>query len=247
MTHPARLVIACLAFGIIAQAMATAALAQADREPIRIIYDTDFGEDIDDAWALALAVRSPELDVKLVTINFGGVRYKLKMVAKFLDALGRDDIPIAVGRSNKRFKPRYYDWAGDYKLADDGGPISRKAVDKMIEVIEADETGRLKIVPVGSMLNVAGVVQRRPALARREPAEGRHRPLVAARGEGDAFRRADPRDRRRRQGRDLSIAQRPGRGRQGAGGRLQRHAGVDVDLRSDRGDVRRPACRDLRP
>ncbi len=37
----------------------------------------------------------------------------------------------------------------------------------MIEVIDADQKGRLKIVPVGSMLNVAGMLAKRPELAKR--------------------------------------------------------------------------------
>ncbi len=34
---------------------------------IPVILDTDIGSDIDDTWALAFLLRSPELDLKLVT------------------------------------------------------------------------------------------------------------------------------------------------------------------------------------
>src|SRR4029077_8738856 len=43
-----------------------AALCQAQQR-IPIIFDTDIGDDIDDALALALALQSPELDVRAVT------------------------------------------------------------------------------------------------------------------------------------------------------------------------------------
>lgn len=167
MTIAARLILFCTVLASTTGIASHALAEDAGREPIPIIYDTDFGEDIDDAWALALAVRSPELDVKLVTINFGGVRYKARMVAKLLDALGRDDIPIAIGRSRKQWRPRYYAWAKDYDVKEYAGEISKDAVGKMIETIEADRTGRLKVVPVGSMLNVAEVVKRRPDLVKR--------------------------------------------------------------------------------
>ena len=160
-------VLATLALLLTAGPWAPDALADSREQPIPVIYDTDLGEDIDDAWALAFAVRCPELDVKLVTINFGGVRYKAPMVAKLLTALGRDDIPIAIGESNKRFRPRYFGWAEDYDLDDYAGELSEDAVSRMIEVIEADETGRLKILAVGSMLNVAGVLKKRPEVAER--------------------------------------------------------------------------------
>lgn len=140
--------------------------ASAD-SPIPVIYDTDLGEDIDDVWALAFLVHSPELELKLVTINFGDVERKAKIVAKLLTVLGRDDVPIAIGRSDERSMPRYYDWANDFDLSSYAGPVSDDAVTKMIEQVEADDTGRLHIVAVGPMLNVAGMLERRPELASR--------------------------------------------------------------------------------
>ena len=38
----------------------------------KIILDTDIGDDIDDAFALALAVRSPEIELVGVTTVFRG-------------------------------------------------------------------------------------------------------------------------------------------------------------------------------
>lgn len=35
-------------------------------EKIPVVLDTDLGSDIDDTWALAMLLRSPELDVKLI-------------------------------------------------------------------------------------------------------------------------------------------------------------------------------------
>ena len=36
------------------------------RKKIPVIYDSDIGDDIDDTWALAVLLKSPELDLKLV-------------------------------------------------------------------------------------------------------------------------------------------------------------------------------------
>jgi len=38
---------------------------------IPVILDTDIGDDIDDAYALALILRSPELDLRAVTTVYG--------------------------------------------------------------------------------------------------------------------------------------------------------------------------------
>ena len=160
-----------LAGALLCLLLVTPAAAQDAEEssapPIPVIYDTDIGGDIDDVWALSFLVHSPELELKLVTINKGGVRRKAQIAAKLLTAMGRDDVPIAIGRSDQRSTPRYYDWARDFELSDYDGPVHDGAVTEMIEEIEADDAGRLQILAVGSMLNVAGLLERRPELAGR--------------------------------------------------------------------------------
>ena len=42
--------------------------AAAPARAVPVIFDTDIGDDIDDALALALALQSPELDVRGVTL-----------------------------------------------------------------------------------------------------------------------------------------------------------------------------------
>ena len=72
-----------------------ATAATAVRTPVVLI--TDIGTDIDDSWALALALRSPELDVKLVVADPADTPYRARVAAKFLEASGRGDVPIAIG------------------------------------------------------------------------------------------------------------------------------------------------------
>src|SRR5512140_3908990 len=65
--------------------------------PIPIIIDTDPG--MDDALAILLALRSPELDVRGLTIVAGNVGSAQGAInaRKILKAAGRCDVPIAVG------------------------------------------------------------------------------------------------------------------------------------------------------
>src|SRR5471032_934954 len=85
----------CLA---LAPALVRAEPAAAARTPVILV--TDIGTDIDDSWALALALRSPELDVKLVLTDPADTVYRADVAAKFLEAAGRADIPIGIGDNN---------------------------------------------------------------------------------------------------------------------------------------------------
>src|SRR5471032_3217179 len=82
----------CLA---LAPALVRAEPAAAARTPVILV--TDIGTDIDDSWALALALRSPELDVKLVVTDPADTVYRASVAAKFLEDSGHGDIPIAIG------------------------------------------------------------------------------------------------------------------------------------------------------
>ena len=55
------------------------------KKPIPIIFDTDIGSDIDDNWALVMALKSPEIDIRLVTTNEYDTVYKTKLVCKTLE------------------------------------------------------------------------------------------------------------------------------------------------------------------
>jgi purine nucleosidase len=66
--------------------------------PIPIVIDTDIGSDPDDALALCLALASPEVDVRGVTIVSGDVDLRARMAARLLGMTGRLDIPIVKGQ-----------------------------------------------------------------------------------------------------------------------------------------------------
>src|SRR3974377_591872 len=51
------------------------------RKKTPVLLDTDIGDDIDDTWALALLLKSPELDLKLVVTDFGNTVYRAKIAA----------------------------------------------------------------------------------------------------------------------------------------------------------------------
>src|SRR6266478_6152284 len=62
-----------------------------------VLLDTDIGDDIDDALALALVLRSPEIELLGVTTVFGDTRKRAHLAAHVLQTFGREDIPVAAG------------------------------------------------------------------------------------------------------------------------------------------------------
>ena len=75
--------------------------AKAVSSPQLVIIDTDIGDDIDDAFALALALKSPELKVLGVTTTFGNTEMRARLVDRYLKAVGRSDIPVFAGPTTK--------------------------------------------------------------------------------------------------------------------------------------------------
>ena len=75
----------------------TSTLSFAAKKPV--ILDVDPG--IDDALAILLAVRSPELDVRAITVVFGNVELELGVsnALKILELAGRSDIPVGRGEA----------------------------------------------------------------------------------------------------------------------------------------------------
>ena len=67
--------------------------------PVPLVVDTDIGSDVDDAIALALAARHPDLDLRAVTTVSSAPDVRAGMVSRLLELAGAHDVPVAVGRS----------------------------------------------------------------------------------------------------------------------------------------------------
>jgi inosine-uridine nucleoside N-ribohydrolase len=65
--------------------------------PELVIIDTDIGDDIDDAFAVGLALASPELKILGITSAWGDTALRARMLDRLLCETGRTDIPVAVG------------------------------------------------------------------------------------------------------------------------------------------------------
>src|SRR5277367_1302026 len=94
-----------------------------------VILDTDIGDDIDDTWALALLLKSPELDLKLVVGDYGEAEYRARLLAKLLDRAGRSDVPVGIGLDiAPNGVGRQAAWVKDYDLKSYPGRIYTNGV-----------------------------------------------------------------------------------------------------------------------
>ena len=134
-----------------------------------VILDVDTG--IDDAVAIAMATYSNKLNVKLITTICGNlsVNEVTKNTLNFLHAIGKDNIPVAVGE-NKPLEREKDDsiqahgkkGLGNYKFEKHNlKPIKTDAVEKMYEVITKSKTPVI-IIALGPLTNVAKLLLTHP-------------------------------------------------------------------------------------
>jgi purine nucleosidase len=132
-----------------------------------LILDTDVGTDVDDAFAIALAVRSPELDLKAVTTVYGDVALRARIARKLLNLLGRDDIPVAAGCSQTHTPNKEIYWGGwegvGFLTEEDNHLVydSRHAVDLMRDILDSTHQ-KVTLVAIGPLTNIAELVQGYP-------------------------------------------------------------------------------------
>ena len=127
--------------------------------PIPIILDTDIGQDIDDTWAIAMMLRCPELDVKLIVSDTGDTEYRARIVAKLLEVAGRTDIPVGVGVPCGHYPQPQAGWVEGYDLARYPGTVHQDGVNAMIETIMASPEP-VTLIAIGPVPNLAEALRR---------------------------------------------------------------------------------------
>jgi purine nucleosidase len=129
-----------------------------------IIIDTDIGDDIDDAFALALAERSPEFRILGITTAFGDTTLRAQLALRFLSATGFGNIPVAAGvptPPKAKFTQSAYAEDGDKtKIQHETGP------DFLLDQIRK-HPGQITLIAIGPQTNLGAAIDKDPATFRR--------------------------------------------------------------------------------
>ena len=120
----------------------------------KVIIDTDVGDDVDDAFALALAVKSPELEILGVTTTFGETEVRAKLVDRFLGEVGRPEIPVLAGKATTAtpMSQRRYAEGGHFAKNSHGD-----AADFLLDQIRR-HPGEITLIAIGPLMNVGAAI-----------------------------------------------------------------------------------------
>ncbi len=149
-------------------------VAESSGAKVPVILDSDIGDDIDDTWALGFLLKCPELDVKMVVGDHGKSLYRAKLMAKFLEAAGRTDIPVGLAADvNLRGTGAQEAWVKDYNLNHYPGRVYADGVQAMIDMVMASPEPMV-ILAIGPMPNIQVALQREPRIAQKARIVGMH-------------------------------------------------------------------------
>jgi purine nucleosidase len=131
----------------------------------KVIFDCDLGGDIDDAFAVALVLSSPEFEVLGLVMDHGDTQGRGRIACRMLHEAGLERIPVAVGRHTPSVAgvdaelagpAHQFAWADGY---DRVRPVSEPAADFIIRTLRK-YPGEVILFSVGPVPNVMDVLEK---------------------------------------------------------------------------------------
>ena len=146
---------------LILMATSTGAIAQAaSTQPQLVIIDTDIGDDIDDAFAVGLALSSPELKILGITSAWGDTALRARLLDRLLCETGRSEIPVAVGIEKHAAGQGAFSQA---KWAErEPAEPHPDAIDFLLEQIK-QHPGEITLIAIAPETNLGAALVRDPA------------------------------------------------------------------------------------
>ncbi|WP_372360447.1 nucleoside hydrolase [Xanthomonas axonopodis pv. poinsettiicola] len=125
----------------------------------KVVVSTDIGDDIDDAFAFGLLLRSPQLDVLGIASAWGDTRLRAQLLQRLLQQAGRGEIALAVGAPTTSTIPfSQARWAARGQL-----PAGLPDAAAMILQQARRHPGEVTLLVLGPMTDAALAQQRDPA------------------------------------------------------------------------------------
>ncbi|MGD1104158.1 MAG: nucleoside hydrolase [Terriglobia bacterium] len=132
---------------------------------IPVILDTDIGTDIDDAFALALIINSPEFELLGVTTVSGDTAARARIAAKMLWEAGGKwrQVPVVAGVPGPKQNINQAPWADGFV-----GPqlLKESAVDFLRSKFHR-YPGQITLIAIGELTNVAAMLKADPLVAKK--------------------------------------------------------------------------------
>src|SRR5216684_8194786 len=149
---------------LIPSPVCSAQSSQTSALPEKVIIDTDIGDDIDDAFAVALALHSPELQILGITTTFGDTETRAKLLDRFLAEVGRPEIPVAAGAPcppKSNLTQRRYGESGHFAK-----PSHPDAAAFLLDQIRRNP-GQIILIAIGPLMNIGAAIDQDPATFRK--------------------------------------------------------------------------------
>ncbi|MCY3929278.1 MAG: nucleoside hydrolase [Acidobacteria bacterium] len=142
--------------------------AAGERE--KVLFDCDIGSDIDDAYAMALLLASPEIELVGVTVGHARTADRAFLALRMLWETGLDHIPVHVGREtplvtlrdgapHEQFSEapynRQFHWGRGF---DEVQPRAQPAAEFIVETLAA-HPGEITLLTVGPVTNIGDALE----------------------------------------------------------------------------------------
>ena len=124
---------------------------------MKIILDTDFGDDIDDTFALYFLLQQAGEKISLILSAFGQTKKRAELIYEFLERYGRTDIPVGIGEENAAYRDPYMYRFFDKHSCAETYPLVQDGVEKAKELI--DENDDVVIIAIGPTTNLAKLAE----------------------------------------------------------------------------------------
>ncbi len=128
----------------------------------KVIIDTDIGDDVDDAFAVDLALASPELNILGISSAWGDTALRARLLDRMLCETGRTGISVNVGIPTKAgavFTQSAWAKAGIEHSHSDAVSFLLEQANKY--------PGEITLLAIGPLTNVGAAIDRDPAAFRK--------------------------------------------------------------------------------
>lgn len=124
-------------------------------EKHKVIFDCDLGDDIDDAFAMAMILASEDIEVLGFCMDYANTEDRSVLACRLLYETGKEDIPVYVGRKTSNSFITQHIWGEGFEKLK---PQKKGAAEFIVETLNK-YPGEVSLITVGPVTNMQDVIQ----------------------------------------------------------------------------------------